>query len=50
MADDNQAIQLDPKDGLAYKNRGHAKRPKGDFDGAAADFNLAIELGVNSSF
>jgi tetratricopeptide (TPR) repeat protein len=34
--------------GLAYRNRGNAKRKKGDLDGAIADFNRAIELGVTN--
>jgi len=30
--------------GAAYDNRGNAKKNKGDFDGAIADYNRAIEL------
>jgi tetratricopeptide (TPR) repeat protein len=44
MADYNQAIQLNPNNARAYRNRGNAKRNKGDLDGAIADFNRAIEL------
>jgi len=48
MADYNQAIELNPQYGLAYRNRGNAKRKKGDLDGAIADFNRAIKLGVTT--
>jgi tetratricopeptide (TPR) repeat protein len=48
MGDYNQAIQLNPQYGLAYRNRGNVKRTKGDFDGAIADFNRAIKLGVTT--
>jgi len=50
MADYNQAIELNPQYGLAYRNRGNAKRKKGDLDGAIADFNRAIKLGVATDF
>jgi tetratricopeptide (TPR) repeat protein len=48
IADYDQAIKLNPKFGLAYKNRGKAKQEKGDLDGAIADFNRAIKLGVTT--
>jgi tetratricopeptide (TPR) repeat protein len=48
MADYSQAIELNPQYGLPYRNRGNAKRKKGDLDGAIADFNRAIELGVTN--
>jgi len=44
IADFDQALKLDPKDGGAYSNRGLARSCKGDFDGAIADFDQAIEL------
>jgi tetratricopeptide (TPR) repeat protein len=50
MADSNQAIQLNPKFGLAYRNRGNAKKKKGDIDGAIADNNRAIQLGVSTTY
>ena len=45
MAGYNQAIRLSPNYALAYRNRGEAKRKKGDLNGATADFNQAIKLG-----
>jgi hypothetical protein len=33
-----------------YRNRGNAKRKKGDLDGAIADFNQAIKLGVTTYY
>ena len=44
IADYNQAIQLDPKYGVAYTNRGSALGSKGNFDRAIADFDQAIQL------
>ena len=49
IADFNQAIRLDPNYALAYRNRGNAKRKKGDVDGAIADYNRAIKLGPQSA-
>ena len=36
IADFNRAIELNPKDAVAYSNRGNTKRDKGDLDGAIA--------------
>ncbi len=44
IADYSKAIELDPKDTIAYFNRGGAKQMKGDLDGAIADYSKAIEL------
>ena len=44
FADYNQAIQLNPKYGRAYVNRGSAWGNKGDLDRAIADYNQAIRL------
>jgi tetratricopeptide (TPR) repeat protein len=44
----SKAIELNPKYGVAYRNRGNAKRKKGDLNGASADFNRAIKLGSRS--
>ena len=44
IADDNQAIRLDPKDAVAYNNRGNAYGDKGDYDRAMADYGDAIRL------
>jgi tetratricopeptide (TPR) repeat protein len=44
IADYSKAIDLDPKDTIAYFNRGGAKQMKGDLDGAIADYSKAIDL------
>lgn len=44
IADLNEAIRLDPSDGLSYVNRGVAWRGKRKYDQAVADFNEAIRL------
>src|SRR5436309_1713742 len=44
IVDFNRAIQLNPKDAVAYSNRGNTKRDKGDVDGAIVDYNRAIRL------
>jgi tetratricopeptide (TPR) repeat protein len=44
IADFSHAIELDPKDAIAYSNRAHAKRLKKDAAGALADCTRAIEL------
>ena len=50
MSDYNQAIKLNPKYGLAYRNRGNAKKKKGDLEGAIADYDRAIKLGVSTYY
>jgi tetratricopeptide (TPR) repeat protein len=40
-------IQHDPKDVVAYHNRGDAYGLKGDFDHAIADYSKAIEINPN---
>jgi tetratricopeptide (TPR) repeat protein len=47
IADFSHAIELDPKDAIAYSNRAHAKRLKKDAAGALADCTRAIELDPN---
>lgn len=42
LADDAEAIRLDPKCALAYHNRGYTWARKGDPDRALADFTRAI--------
>ena len=42
-------IKKNDKVPYAWNNRGNFKREKGDFEGALADYNKAIELNPNSS-
>ena len=44
IADYNEALRLDPKNAIAYANRGLAYRDKGDTDRAIADYTEAIRL------
>lgn len=44
IADFNKAIELDPKNAVAYLNRANARFGIGDLDCAVADFDKAIEL------
>ena len=44
IADYDEAIELDPKDAVAYNNRGVAWYAKNEYDKAIADFNEAIRL------
>jgi tetratricopeptide (TPR) repeat protein len=44
IADLNEAIRLDAKDGLAFNNRGAAHTKKGDYAHARADLEQAIRL------
>ena len=45
LEDFNEAIRLKPDYALAYKNRGNARRAKGDVEGALQDYSEAIRLG-----
>jgi WD40 repeat protein len=47
ISDFNQAIQLNPDDGVAYYNRGVTYFEKGDLDRAISDFDRAIQLKPN---
>jgi hypothetical protein len=49
MADYNRAIALNPRYGLVYRNRGNLKQRRGDTNGAIADFNQALKLGVSTA-
>lgn len=40
----HRLLQLDPRDGVAYSNRGYAYRKLGDFEAAANDYKMAIKL------
>ena len=44
IADFTKAIELDPKDRLAYASRGFARFEKEDLDGVIADFSKVIDL------
>ena len=44
IASFNVALIIDPKDAVALRHRGEAKRQSGDFAGAFADLDLALEL------
>ena len=45
IADYTKAIELDPNDADAYKNRGTIKEILGDLNGACADWKKAARLG-----
>jgi tetratricopeptide (TPR) repeat protein len=44
LADYNEAIRVDPKNTLAYNNRGNIYRDRGDNDHAIAEYNEAIRI------
>jgi Flp pilus assembly protein TadD len=44
LGDCNQAIQLDPKNAMAYANRCAAHINKGETDLALSDCNQAVQL------
>src|SRR5271166_823907 len=44
IADYGHAIELDPKDALAYRSRALAEDAKGDLDGAIFDYTQVIQL------
>jgi tetratricopeptide (TPR) repeat protein len=44
IADENEALKLDPRDPYAYNNRGVALQAGGDLEGALADFDLAMRI------
>jgi hypothetical protein len=47
IADFNEAIRLDPKDALAFHNRGLDYASKGQYDRAISDYDEAIRLDPN---
>jgi tetratricopeptide (TPR) repeat protein len=49
IADYNEAIRLDPRNGAAYNDRGNAWAAKGEFDRAIADYSEAIRLDPKDS-
>jgi Flp pilus assembly protein TadD len=44
MQDCNQAVRYDPKNAIAFSNRGFAYAGKGDFNRAIQDYDEAIRL------
>ncbi len=44
LSEYDEAIRLDPKNGMAYCGRGAASTEKGEFDKAIASFDEAIRL------
>ncbi|NEP45919.1 MAG: tetratricopeptide repeat protein [Okeania sp. SIO2H7] len=49
IADFDKALQFDPRNVLAYRNRGIVRGELGDRKGAIADFQKALEIDPNSS-
>jgi tetratricopeptide (TPR) repeat protein len=49
IADYDEALRLDPGDGVAQMNRGIARQSQGNFDGAIADYDGAIERGLRTA-
>jgi tetratricopeptide (TPR) repeat protein len=49
LPDLNEAIRLNPKDGLFFNNRGGAYFGKNDFDAVIRDLDEAIRLGVRNA-
>lgn len=44
IADFNRAIELNPKDAVAYYNRGNVYRKKGEYHRAISDYSKALEI------
>ncbi|HMK65576.1 MAG TPA: hypothetical protein VK564_07255, partial [Thermodesulfobacteriota bacterium] len=44
-----QAIELEPKYGQAYVERGEVKKARSDYPGAMADYMKALELDPNNA-
>jgi tetratricopeptide (TPR) repeat protein len=44
LADYNKALELNPKDAVAYNNRGLVHHERGELDKALADYSMAITL------
>ena len=40
----SKVLRINPKDAIAYNNRGLARGKKGDYDNAIADFTKAVEI------
>ena len=50
MSDYSKAIDLNPKDSIAYANRGRLKKLYFDNEGASIDLNQAVALAENQAF
>ena len=48
VADNDQAVRLDPSNAMSYNNRGNAWKAKDEYDIAIADFNESIRLDPKS--
>ncbi len=46
----SNVIERHPESGIAYNNRGNARREHNDFAGALEDYNKAIELNYQAAF
>ncbi len=44
ISDYNKEIELDPKNAVAYNNRGTAMRELGDLGAAISDYDIAIDI------
>jgi lipoprotein NlpI len=49
IADFSEAIRVDPKYALAYRNRSNVYRAKGDIDRALADYGKVVDLNPTAS-
>jgi tetratricopeptide (TPR) repeat protein len=49
IADQSEAIRLDPRDADAFYNRGYTYSHKGDHERAVTDYTAGIELDANKS-
>jgi lipoprotein NlpI len=50
IEDFSRALQLNPKDASAYRERGIAKLERRDFDGAVTDFNHTLQLDPKNAY
>lgn len=44
--DYNKAIEINPKDAMAYNNRGIANKAQKKYDDAISDYSKAIEINL----
>ena len=50
LPDYNKILELDPKDAMAYNNRGNAEAGLGNWEKAIADYRTAADLAPNFAF